>query len=173
MFREKAWKLDHFNRRRLRRRNSPRLASAVDTDRAGLVDHFAEMSDEEILRQYRSDSLTELASAVALEEIGRRGLEFPALESPLPEESAYAGDYEIVARFLNPVDAYVVCSCLEAAGVPAIVADAQLVQTNSLWAVALGGARLLVPAYHVAEARKVIAAFNDGAFALSDDDEPT
>jgi hypothetical protein len=144
----------------------------MDTDRAGLVDHFAEMSDEEIIRQYRSDSLTELASAVALEEISRRGLEFPAME-PLAEQGEYAGDYEIVARFLNPVDAYVICSCLEAAGVPAIVADAQLVQTNSLWAVALGGARLLVPAYHVAEAKRVIAAFNDGAFALSDDDELT
>ncbi len=83
----------------------------------------------------------------------------------------YAGDYEIVARFLNPTDAYVVCSCLKMAGVPALVADAELVQTNSLWAVALGGARLLVPALHAGEARQVIAAFNRGEYALPDDDE--
>ena len=82
----------------------------------------------------------------------------------------YAGDYEIVARFLNPPDAYLLCSCLKMAGVPALVADAELVQTNSLWAVALGGARLLVPALHVAEAREVIAAFDRGDYALPDDD---
>jgi hypothetical protein len=55
---------------------------------------------------------------------------------------------------------------LEAAGVPAVVADANLVQMNSLWAIALGGVRVLVPASRVAEAKDVIAAFNRGDFAL-------
>jgi Putative prokaryotic signal transducing protein len=143
----------------------------MDFDRATLITHFAEMSDEALLSQYCLGSLTETASTIALEEIRRRNLSIPSFESPVDEE--YAGDYETVARFLNPTDAYVVRSCLEAAGVPAIVADAQLVQVNSLWAPALGGARLMVPALHVAEAKEVIAAFNSGAFALSDDEEPT
>ncbi|MBI2276502.1 MAG: DUF2007 domain-containing protein [Dechloromonas sp.] len=96
-------------------------------------------------------------------------------EPPLSaqEPIAYAGDYEVVARYLNPTDAYVVRACLEMAGIPALIADAQLVQTNSLWAVALGGARLLVPAAYLAEAGNVIAAFNRGEYSLTDDDEST
>ena len=35
----------------------------------------------------------------------------------------YAGDFEIVAHFLNPTDTYLLCSCLKMAGVPALVAD--------------------------------------------------
>ncbi|HEV7816592.1 MAG TPA: hypothetical protein VGP06_16010 [Janthinobacterium sp.] len=81
------------------------------------------------------------------------------------------GDFEMVARFLAPIDAHVVCDCLKAAGVPALVADANLAQTNSLWAIALGGARVLVPPSRAAEARAVIAAFNRGDFALRDDDD--
>lgn len=145
----------------------------MNTERDYLSNHFAEMSDDELLARYKPGSLTEVASAIAIEEISRRRLEIPVCESSTPEVHEYAGDYEIVARFFNPTEAYVVCSCLEAAGVPAIVADAQLVQTNSLWAIAAGGARVLVPALHVAEAKEVIAAFNNGAFELSDEDETT
>jgi hypothetical protein len=90
-----------------------------------------------------------------------------------PETFGYAGDYEIVARFLNVMDAHIVRSCLEAAGVPAIVADAHTVQTNSLWAPALGGVRILVPSGFVAEAREVIDAFNNGEFALQNEDKET
>jgi len=35
----------------------------------------------------------------------------------------YAGDYEIVARLLNPTDACLLCFCFKMAGVPALVAD--------------------------------------------------
>jgi len=74
-----------------------------------------------------------------------------------------------VAQFLNPTDAYIVCSRLGASGVPAVVADSNLVQMNSLWAVAVGGVRIRVPENRVAEAKEVIEAFNRGDFALPDD----
>jgi Putative prokaryotic signal transducing protein len=78
------------------------------------------------------------------------------------------GDYEMVARFLAPLDAHVVCDCLKAAGVPALVADANLAQ---IYSIASGGARVLVPPSRVAEAQAVIAAFHRGDFALRDDDD--
>jgi hypothetical protein len=78
------------------------------------------------------------------------------------------GDYEMVARFLSPLDAHVVCDCLKAAGVPALVADANLAQ---LYSIASGGARVLVPPSRLAEAQAVVAAFHRGDFSLRDDDE--
>jgi len=80
-------------------------------------------------------------------------------------------DFVTVARFFTPTDAHVVCACLEAAGIPALVADANLVQANSLWTTALGGVRLLVPSNFEAEAKAVIEAFERGDFALPDDDQ--
>ena len=50
-----------------------------------------------------------------------------------------------------------------------IVADANLVQTNSLWSIAVGGVRIRVPEMRVGEAEEVIAAFNRGDYALADD----
>lgn len=81
------------------------------------------------------------------------------------------GDFEIFAHYLNPTDAHVICSCLVAGGVPAMVADANLVQMNDLWAFAVGGVRILVPTSHMAKAREIIEAFERGDLALSDSDE--
>lgn len=84
----------------------------------------------------------------------------------------YAGDMTTVARDLTPTDAHMLRNCLQAAGVPATVADDNLVQANALWSVAVGGAKLRVAADHVEEAKRVIAAFERGEFALDDDFDP-
>ena len=146
----------------------------MDVDRADLAKRFSQLSDEELLSRFAAGMLTELASTLAAEEIRRRGLELPEILKP--EESVtheHAGPHVAVARFLNVMDAHVVCSCLEAAGIPAYIADAQIVQTSSLWAPALGGARIMVQARYVEDAREVIAAFNSGALALQDEDKST
>lgn len=87
------------------------------------------------------------------------------------DNGEYEGDFVTVAQFLNPTDAHIVCMCLEAAGIDAVVADANLVQTNSLWAVAVGGVRIRVTESRVAEAKEVIDAFNRGDFAIPEDDD--
>ena len=143
----------------------------MNTDRLDLSKRFSEMSDDELLSRCSSGALNEIAQSVAIEELSSRGLQLLEPLSAVHESPEYDGDFEAVARFLNPTDAHIVCSCLEAAGVPAIVADANLVQTNFLWAIAIGGVRILVPATRVAEAKEVIEAFNRGDFALSDDGE--
>ncbi|MEJ8857138.1 hypothetical protein WKW79_21350 [Variovorax robiniae] len=84
----------------------------------------------------------------------------------------YLGDMVTVAQDLTPTDAHMLCACLNAARVPAVVADDNLVQANPLWSVAVGGAKLRVAASHVAEALQVIAAFERGDFALDDDFDP-
>jgi len=143
----------------------------MNTDLPDLARRFKEIGDEELLSRYGSGTLNEIAQRVAAAEIASRGLELPKPISAARESGEYEGDFVTVAQFLNPTDAHIVCSRLEASGVPAVVADANLVQMNSLWAVAVGGVRIRVPENRVAEAKEVIEAFNRGDFALPDDGE--
>jgi hypothetical protein len=84
----------------------------------------------------------------------------------------YQGDWVIVDRYLSYIEVHLLQSCLKGAGIPTLVSDAQLVQTDPLLSPALRGASLRVPAERVAEARELIAAIKRGDFALGDDFEP-
>jgi hypothetical protein len=89
-----------------------------------------------------------------------------------PEIEAIPGrDLFIVARYLIPMEAALMQGCMEASGIPAVLADAHLMQADLLLAPALGGVRILVPAAHVQEAQAVIDAFQRGDFALGEDAE--
>jgi hypothetical protein len=87
------------------------------------------------------------------------------------DEDASAQDWAIVARYYIPTDAHIVRGCLVAAGVPAVVVDDNLVQTDSLLTAAVGGVRVLVPENCLQQAQEVIDAFNRGDFALKDGDD--
>lgn len=86
-----------------------------------------------------------------------------------PEIEALPGrDLFIVARYLIPMEATLMQGCLEASGIPAVLADAHLMQTDLLLAPALGGVRILVPASFVQQAQAVIEAFGRGEFELDE-----
>lgn len=76
-----------------------------------------------------------------------------------------------VARYLIPMDASLAQGCLVAAGIPAVLADAHLMQAHMLLAPALGGVRVLVPENRLAEAQAVLDAYRRGEFALGEDDD--
>jgi hypothetical protein len=145
---------------------------AMNIDSLDLARHFSDMSDDELLHRCGAGSLTEVAQPIAEAELSSRGLRLTsASESTLEENVLNNGDFETVAHFFSPTDAYVMAACLEAAGIQTYVADANLVQANSLWAVALGGVRVRVPSACVAEALDIIDAFNRGDLALPDEDK--
>ena len=77
-------------------------------------------------------------------------------------------DWVTVGRFVDVHQAFVLQSCLHAAGVPAEVADAHMAQTHSLLAGAIP-ARLQVPHSWQDQASRVLEAFERGDFALPDD----
>jgi hypothetical protein len=141
----------------------------MNADLLDLAEHFRDMTDDELMSRCSSGSLTEVAQSVASAELAVRGLAMPGPITAEHETALDAGGLQTVARFLNPTDAHIISACLEGTGVPSIVADANLVQMNSLWSIALGGVRVLVPASRVAEANDVIEAFNRGDLALPDD----
>ena len=87
-----------------------------------------------------------------------------------PEIEALPGrDLFVVAKYLVPMDATLVQGCLVASGIPAVLADAHLMQTHLLLAPALGGVRILVPESYLLQARAVLDAFERGEYRLDDD----
>jgi len=81
-------------------------------------------------------------------------------------DEPYLGDLVTIARPYQPVEANLLKSMLEAAGIPATVADANLVQANAWMANAVGGVRVQVPASLVGRAKAAIAEYEQGAFEL-------
>lgn len=87
-----------------------------------------------------------------------------------PEDALLPGrDLFEVARYLVPMEARLAQGCLEASGIPAVLADDNLVQTNILLAPALGGVRILVPQEHLQQAEAVLEALRRGEFELGED----
>ena len=85
------------------------------------------------------------------------------------EPPRFGGIVTVAHRF-HPFEAELLRGRLCADGIPATLADAHTVQTDTLLTTALGGVRVRVPAEFEAEARRTIAALERGAFALDDDD---
>jgi hypothetical protein len=93
-----------------------------------------------------------------------------ALLAGTPEAELLPGrDLLELARYLVPMEASLVQGCLVASGIPAVLADAHLVQTDLLLAPALGGVRILVPEDYLVQAQAVLEAFQRGEFALDED----
>lgn len=88
-----------------------------------------------------------------------------------PEVEQIPGrDLFIVARYMVPMDATLAQGCLVASGIPAVLADAHLMQTDLLLAPALGGVRVLVPAEHLQASYDVLAGLARGDYALDEHD---
>jgi hypothetical protein len=78
-------------------------------------------------------------------------------------------DYVLIARMMIPTDAHVIRGCLAAAGIDVLLTDDQHMQADMLLAAAIGGARVMVREHDVARANEILAAFERGDLALSDD----
>lgn len=86
-------------------------------------------------------------------------------------EAPYLGDMTTVARRTMPTEANLLKNVLVAAGIPAVVADANLIQAHSWMTNAYGGVRIMVRAAHAEAALATIKEFESGAFELDADEE--
>jgi len=140
--------------------------------RQGLVKHFRLLSDEELLAQFKSGELTDLAKEIAGSELRGRKIDCSKLEAekavaeePTTDDAAVdTGDLVLAARYSTAAEAYMLKSRLELEGVPAIVTDAQMAQ--NLVPLAIGGVRVLVPESCLSRAREIALAVEKGDFAL-------
>jgi hypothetical protein len=145
----------------------------MDPHRHDLEVLFQSLADEELLRRCASGELTDFAQSIALKEVRVRGLTpREAPQAPPPPAGDYQGDWVIVARYLSFTEVHLLKSRLESAGIPAMVGDAHLIQTDALLTPAMRGANVRVPAAYVREALEIVAAFKRGDFRLADDFDP-
>jgi hypothetical protein len=148
--------------------------------RQSLQENFHLLNDSELLVLFQSGDLTELAQDVATAELRQRGIDLPKpkIETPKTEAPAESqatpieGDLVPIARFFTATEAYILQSRLEVEGVPAIVADANMVQTNPLLSIAIGGVRVLVPEADLARAEEILRGIARGDYALGDQADP-
>ena len=136
-------------------------------------ERYAAMGEEALLRLPHSGDLTEAAQELVAAELRQRGLD-PAREETRDAEPATEPDGQVYGGDAGPLVILerVLDSLLEAEGIPAYTADGQQVQNNLLWAIALGGVRILVPRDWIPRAREVLAAMRAGHYALDEGAEP-
>jgi hypothetical protein len=79
------------------------------------------------------------------------------------------GDWQTLITVFSPTEAYMLRGMLQAAGVPAAVADAHLVQAHGLLAPAIP-VRVQVPEKRLDQGKEVLAAFERGDYGLSEDE---
>jgi hypothetical protein len=133
------------------------------------------MSDEELMERWTGGQLTELAMEVARAEFSKRGIQPPQVatqagaDEPAAEEETVT--FVTVARSLVPWDLEILRARLEADGIASFVVDGDINRMNSLWSIAVGGVRLLVPQQQAAQARQIISDVKSGKFALREGDE--
>jgi len=132
----------------------------MSSAREELLEICREMSDEELIERWVSDNLTEIAKSVAWTEFTKRGIQPPYVVTNADVDDASADEETVtfvtVARSIVPSELYVLRARLEGDGIPSYVVDDNLTQMNPLWAIAVGGARLLVHQDHALDAIQII-----------------
>jgi hypothetical protein len=132
--------------------------------RQSFAEHFGRLNDDELVIEFQSGGLTELAREVAAAEIQSRNIDIS--EEDVPPTSG-SEDLVLLARFYDVSSAYLLRSRLEAEGLPSIVADA-LTYQNIIGGALGGGVRVLVPESYFARAAEIKNRIDSGAYTLDD-----
>ncbi len=143
--------------------------------RADLSETYREMSDEELQERWIDGHLTEIAMEVARAEFFRRGMQLPEISTREYDDAASASEETVtfvtVARSLSPWELDILRARLAGDGISSFVVDGNINRMNSLWSVAVGGARLLVPQQKAEQAQEIIAYVKSGRLAWRDGDD--
>jgi hypothetical protein len=137
--------------------------------RQGLAEHFGRLNNDELVTEFQSGELTELAKEVAATEIQSRSIDISQYQARLPEPEPEWDSEELVllARFYDVSSAYLLQSSLYAQGLPSIVADA-LTYQNVIGGALGGGVRVLVPESYFARAAELKSRIDSGTYTLDD-----
>jgi len=144
--------------------------------RQSLAEHFGRLNDDELVTEFQSGELTELAKEVAAAEIQSRSIDISQYQARLPEprpepemdsEDLVPENLVLLARFYDVSSAYLLQSRLDAEGLPSIVADALSYQ-NVIGGALGGGVRVLIPESYLARAAEIKSRIDSGTYTLDD-----
>ena len=135
--------------------------------RQTLAEHFGRLNNDELVTEFQSGGLTELAREVAEAEIQSRSIDISQYQARLPVPRPDSEDLVLLARFYDVSSAYLLQSRLDAEGLPSIVADA-LTYQNIIGGALGGGVRVLVPESYFARAAEIKSRIDSGTYSLDD-----
>jgi hypothetical protein len=141
--------------------------------RQSLAEHLGRLNNDELVTEFQSGGLTELAREVAAAEIQSRSIDISQYQArlpeprPEPEMDIAPEDLVLLARFYDASSAYLLQSRLDAEGLPSIVADA-LAYQNIIGGALGGGLRVLVPESYFARAAEIKSRIDSGTYTLDD-----
>ena len=131
-----------------------------------LAARYAEMSDLELEKVGRDPgALTEWARSALLDELKKRGMEYPiaaapavqtATENPEAAEEPFAGNLIILRRYRDLPQAFVEKSVLEDAGIACFLQDDNVIRMDWLWSNAMGGIKLMVRQEDAGDADRIL-----------------
>ena len=140
--------------------------------RQSLLERIQLLNDDELLAQFHSGELTDLAKSIAGEELHRRNVDISkkTVAPRIKHRDALSEENLVpIARYFTVAEADMLKSRLEVEGVPAVVADAQTVQAIPLMAIAIGGVRVLVPELYADRALEIVRSVENGDYALGNE----
>jgi hypothetical protein len=121
-----------------------------------LAAQYAQMSETELMELAQSyDGLLEIAQVALRAEFARRGLEPPLVEE---REEPELRRLATVRRYRDLTEAYLGRSLLDSAGIPAWIADENLVRMDWFYSNMVGGMRLQVDERDQEAAREILEA---------------
>ena len=138
-----------------------------------LAEQFSELESEELVRRLQSGQLTDTACAIAHAELDWRGVCVPPASDVDVEEGVLdsGGDLVMLDTLDKPTEAHILVARLQAEGIHAIAADANLGQAHPFLRFAAGGVRVLVAAKQLARARSLMDALRKGELAIGDGED--
>ncbi len=140
------------------------------TDLTYMRAHFSTLDDAALLDLLAPGALTDIANTLVRAELDSRGVAI-ADAHEAPAQAPDLGEFQTLQHFLEPIQAHMLAACLQDRGIPAFVADADMVQTNMLLSIALGGVRLQVPEALFERAQAIMESYDRGDFALKDPED--
>jgi hypothetical protein len=90
------------------------------------------------------------------------------MQAPFEIAQIPGRDLFVITTCLNPTSARVAQGRMMAAGIPAVLADANFAQAYPLDSPSLGGVRILVPEAHIEQALALMEAVARGDFTLDE-----
>jgi hypothetical protein len=125
------------------------MGKLMTVTRQSLLERFQLLNDDELLVQFHSGELTDLAKSVAGEELQQRKIDIS--ETLVP-----------IARYFTVAEVEMLKSHLEAEGVPTV-------QAVPLIAIAVSGVRVFVPESYADRAREIVRCVERGDYVLRND----
>lgn len=137
----------------------------MEVTRSELEKKFQRLADDYLLQQYQSGTLTDIAQAIALQELRNRGIKLPRdhlqVAQTQPSKAAIHSDLVPLNGYFNWAEAQVLVSMLQAKALPAHASYEQLTANNQ--------ARVWVHTHNVEQAQSTAAALKRGDFAIDDE----